>query len=353
MKSNFADIKNDFDALWVEHGYGNRFQGFQNLMRLRVRDILLVSSLYDLYLFEEDGRLYELIRNEYQGLNLSHSPELTRVSSGTEAIALAREENRFDLIITTLHIEDMPPVHFAKLLKESGLHIPIVLLAHDNKELKMLLLNKDHLVFDKIFIWQGDFRIIIAIVKYFEDIMNVDHDTRMVGVQTIIVIEDSVRYYSSFLPIIYTEILNQSQNLISEGINLTHKFLRMRARPKILLCTSYEEAWEFYERYKEYMLGVISDIEFPHNGVQDPQAGIEFANNVKNEHSDIPVLLLSNVEENSKKAHEINASFILKDSPTLLNELRLFMNYYFSFGDFVYRTPDGQDVGIAADLKSL
>src|SRR5674476_1686771 len=110
MKSNFADIKNDFDALWVEHGYCNRFQGFQNLMRLRVRDILLVSSLYDLYLFEEDGRLYQLIRNEYQGLNLSHSPELTRVPSGSEAISLAKEENRFDLIITTLHIENMAAV---------------------------------------------------------------------------------------------------------------------------------------------------------------------------------------------------------------------------------------------------
>src|SRR5664279_2230004 len=132
MKHPFDHIESTFDPLWVEHGYGNRFQGFQNLMRLRIRDILLVSSLYDLYLFEEDGRLYELIRNEYQGLNLSHSPELTRVSSGNEAIALAKEENRFDLIITTLHIEDMPPVHFAKLIKESGLNIPIVLLAHDN-----------------------------------------------------------------------------------------------------------------------------------------------------------------------------------------------------------------------------
>jgi CheY-like chemotaxis protein len=353
MKSKFADLKNDFDALWVEHGYGNRFQGFQNLMRLRIRDILLVSSLYDLYLFEEDGRLYELIRNEYQGLNLSHSPELTRVSSGNEAIALAKEEKRFDLIITTLHIEDMPPVHFAKLIKESGLNIPVVLLAHDNKELKMLLLNKDHTVFDKIFIWQGDFRIIIAIVKYFEDIMNVEHDTKIVGVQTIIVIEDSVRYYSSFLPIIYTEILNQSNRLISEGINLTHKYLRMRARPKILLCTSYEEAWEYYERYKDSMLGIISDIEFPHNGINDPQAGIEFVRNVKKEHTDIPTLLLSNVEENSQKASEVNASFILKDSPTLLNELRLFMNYYFSFGDFVFRTPDGREVGRATDLKSL
>jgi CheY-like chemotaxis protein len=136
MLENIDTIKSSFDDYWVEHGYGTRFQGFQNLMRLRIRDILLVSSLYDLYLFEEDGRLYELIRNEYQGLNLSHSPELTRVSSGKDAIALAKEEKRFDLIITTLHIEDMHPINFATLVKESGLNIPVVLLAHDNKELK-------------------------------------------------------------------------------------------------------------------------------------------------------------------------------------------------------------------------
>ncbi len=129
MKSNFDEIRSKFDDLWVEHGYGNRFQGFQNLMRLRIRDVLLVSSLYDLYLFEEDGRLYELIRNEYQGLNLSHSPELTRVSSGNEAIRLAKEEKRFDLIITTLHIEDMQAGSFARLVKEAKLNIPIVLLA--------------------------------------------------------------------------------------------------------------------------------------------------------------------------------------------------------------------------------
>ncbi len=235
MKRSYDSIINNFGDFWVEHGYGNRFQGFQNLMRLRIRDILLVSSLYDLYLFEEDGRLYELIRNEYQGLNLSHSPELTRVSRGSAAISLAKEEKRFDLIITTLHIEDMHPINFAKLVKSSGLNIPVVLLAHDNKELKYLLLNPEISYFDKIFIWQGDFRIIIAIVKYLEDNINVDHDSRLVGVQVILFIEDNVKYYSSFLPAIYTEILNQSQRLISEGINLSHKFLRMRARPKILL----------------------------------------------------------------------------------------------------------------------
>jgi len=353
MKSAFDEMVNTLDPFWVEHGYGNRFQGFQNLMRLRIRDILLVSSLYDLYLFEEDGRLYELIRNEYQGFNLSHSPELTRVSSGQSAITLAREENRFDLIITTLHIDDMHAIDFARMVKESGLNIPVVLLAHDNRELKHLLLHHDTSVFDRIFIWQGDFRIIIAIVKSFEDLLNVEHDTRMVGVQTIIVLEDNVRHYSSILPIIYTEILKQSQRLISEGINLTHKFLRMRARPKILLCSTYEEAWTYFDRYGEFMLGIISDIDFPRHGVQDPRAGLDFADAVRGQDPDLPILLLSTLAENGTEASSRNAAFVLKDSPLLLNELRQFMIHYFSFGDFVFRTPEGVEVGRATDLKSL
>jgi CheY-like chemotaxis protein len=341
------------DSLLVEHGYGNRFQGFQNLMRLRIRDILLVSSLYDLYLFEEDGRLYELIRNEYQGFNLSHSPELTRVSSGFEATKLAQEENRFDLIITTLHIDDMHAIKFASMIKEAGLNIPVILLAHDNRELKILLLNEDIAVFDKVFIWHGDFRIIIAIIKYLEDRLNVDHDTRMVGVQTIIVIEDNVKHYSSFLPIIYTEILKQSGRLISEGINLTHKFLRMRARPKILLASTYEEAWNYYQLYKDTLLGVISDIDFPRNGQQDPKAGIAFAQAAKAEQSDLPILLLSTVSDNQADIQAMGTSFVLKDSPLLLNELSQFMIQHFSFGDFVFRTAEGVEVGRANDLRSL
>ena len=347
------DLKNSPDTLWVEHGYGNRFQGFQNLMRLRIRDILLVSSLYDLYLFEEDGRLYELIRNEYQGLSLSHSPELTRVSSGLEAINLAKEESRFDLIITTLHIEDMHPLNFAKQAKKSGLNVPIVLLAHDNKELKYLLLNPEINVFDKVFIWQGDFRIIIAMIKYFEDKLNVEHDSKIVGVQSVIFVEDNIRYYSSFLPIIYTEMLKQSQRLISEGINLTHKFLRMRARPKILLCSNYEEAWEYYSKYKDLILGIISDIDFPKKGKQDNKAGLRFAEAVKKEHPDIPILLASTNPQNQVEAQAAEVSFILKDSPTLLYELRQFMNQYFSFGDFIFRKADGTEVARATDLKGL
>lgn len=341
------------DISLVEHGYGNRFQGFQNLMRLRIRDILLVSSLYDLYLFEEDGRLYELIRNEYQGFNLSHSPELTRVSSGRDAIALALEERRFDLIITTLHIDDMHAVEFARRVKEAGLQIPVVLLTHDNRELRELLVSGNSTVFDRVFVWQGDFRIIIAIVKSLEDQLNVEHDSHIVDIQTIIVIEDNVRYYSSFLPLIYTEILKQSQRLISEGINLTHKFLRMRARPKILLCTGFEEAWDYYERYREFMLGVISDVEFPMNGALDTQAGIRLAEQIRRSDPDLPLLLLSEQPDMAVHARAVGASFAQKDSPLLLNELRQFMTQNFSFGDFVFRTPDGTEVGRATDLQSL
>ena len=322
-------------------------------MRRRIRDVLLVSSLYDLYLFEEDGRLYELIRNEYQGLHLSHSPELTRVSSGKEAMALAEEESRFDLIITTLHIEDMTALHLAQLVRQSNLNIPVILLAYDNRELKDLLMYHDTSVFDGIFIWQGDFRLLIGIIKHLEDKMNVEHDTRIVGVQSIILIEDNVRYYSSFLPIIYTEVLNQSQRLIQEGINLTHRYLRMRARPKILLCKTYEEAMGYFREYHDHILGVISDIDFPRNGIPEPRAGIVFAREVKERYTDIPILLQSTTRDYEPEAHEVGASFLLKDSATLLLELRAFMTQYFSFGDFVFRTPDGVEVARASDLKSL
>ena len=347
------EIKSNPEARWVEHGYGNRFQGFQNLMRLRVTNILLVSSLYDLYLFEEDGRLYELIRHEYHGLNLSHSPELTRVSSGQDAVNRVKDEGRFDLIITTMHIEDMKPLGFAKLVKEAGLNIPIILLGHDNRELKALLKNPESSVFDKVFIWTGDFRIIIGIIKYIEDRMNVEHDSKIVGVQNVIFIEDSERYYSALLPIIYTEMLKQSQRLISEGINLSHKFLRMRARPKILLCSSYEEAWEYFEKYKELVLGIISDIAFPHNGKIDDSAGLKLAKSVKDEISDIPILLTSNNAEMETAAKEAGTAFLLKDSPTLISELQHFMNRHFGFGDFVFRTPDGGEVERAGNLRNL
>ncbi len=343
----------ELDFNWIEHGYGNRFQGFQNLMRQRITDVLLVSSLYDLYLFEEDGRLYDLIRNEYQGLHLSHSPEFTRISSAREALAILKEDKKFDLVITTLHTEDMSPVLFAKQIREAGLEIPIVLLSFDNKELNEIVIRQDTSVFTKIFIWQGDYRLIIGIIKSFEDKMNLENDTKIVGVQSIIVIEDNIRNYSSFLPIIYTEVLNQSQRLISEGINLSHKSLRMRARPKILLCSTYEEAMYYFNNYKEYILGIISDVDFYRNNELHSEAGFEFATEVRKQYSDIPILLQSADSKYESRAIEMGLSFLLKDSPMFLHDLRQFMIQYFSFGDFVFQMPDGKEVGRAKDLTSI
>lgn len=341
------------DPLWIEHGYGTRFQGFQNLMRHRIRDVLLVSSLYDLYLFEEDGRFDELISNEYQRLNLSHSPDLTRVSSGKEAITLAKEERRFDLILATLHVEDMTAFRMAEEARAAGIDIPIVLLAYDSRELRDLKAQNYTKAFDRVFVWHGDFRLIVAIIKHLEDRMNVDHDTRLVGVQSIIFIEDNIHHCSTLLPILYTELLNQSQRLVSEGINLSHKVLRTVARPKILLCQTYEEAWHYYETYKEHILGVVSDIDFPRAGRPDHGAGLEFARAVRKEHPELPIMLQSLTSDYEAEAKRLGLAFMPKESPNLRQQLSNFMSEYFSFGDFIFRTPDGREVGRASDLKSL
>lgn len=336
-----------------EDPFGSRLKTFQRLMRHKIRDILLVSSLYDNYLFEEGGQLYELIRQEFQALNLSHPPDITHVSSSVEALELLSTGERFNLIITTMHIEDMHVVRFAQSMREIGFSEPIVLLAYDNQERVELMMHYDTSVFDRVFIWHGDYRLIIAIIKCLEDRMNVENDTRIAGVQSIILLEDNVSFYSSYLPIIYTEIFNQSQHLVLEGLNLTHKFLRLRARPKILLCTTYEEAWSYYEKYQDSILGIVSDISFLRGGVKDPEGGIRFARNVKNQHEDIPILLQSSNPEFADLAKELDATFLLKTSPRLLHEVREYMLSNFGFGDFVFRNAAGTEVGRASDLKSL
>ena len=337
----------------LEDVFSSRIKKFQKLMRYKIREILLVSSIYDNYLFEEDGRLYELIREEYQSLNLSFAPELIHVTTGEEALEMLSSGNTFDLIITTLHIEDMHVVKFAKMVRQSGINLPIVLLAYDNRERKELTTNYDTSIFERIFIWNGDYRLLIGIVKFIEDRVNVDNDTKNIGVQSIIVVEDNIKFYSSYLPIIYTEVFKQSQRLIQEGVNLTHKFLRMRARPKILLCTTYEEAWSYYEKYQEYVLGLILDINFRHHGVKDPEAGIRFARTVKSQHDDIPILLQSSDASFREKAYQIGASFMHKYSPRLLQELREFMLQNFGFGDFVFMNNEAHEVFRASNLSQL
>ncbi|MCU0342703.1 MAG: histidine kinase [Ignavibacterium sp.] len=337
----------------LEGVFSSRIKKFQKLMRYKIREILLVSSIYDNYLFEEDGRLYELIREEYQSLNLSFAPELIHCATGEEALEMLTTENTFDLIITTLHIEDMHVIKFAQMVRQSGINLPIILLAYDNRERKELTTNYDTSIFERIFIWSGDYRLLIAIVKFIEDRINVENDTKNIGVQSIIVVEDNIKFYSSYLPIIYTEVFKQSQRLVREGINLTHKFLRMRARPKILLCTTYEEAWSYYEKYQEYVLGLILDINFKHHGIKDPEAGIKFARTVRSQHDDISILLQSSDAGFREKAYQIGASFMHKNSPRLLQELREFMLQNFGFGDFVFFDNENKEVFRAANLSQL
>ena len=337
----------------LENAFSSRIKKFQKLMRYKVREILLVSSIYDNYLFEEDGRLYELIREEYQNLNLSQAPEIIHVTTGMEALELLRGKNEFDMIITTLHIEDMHPTVFARQVKELNKSLPIMLLAYDNRERKELMLNYDTTVFSRIFIWGGDYHLLIGMIKCVEDVMNVKNDTESIGVQVIILVEDNVRFYSSYLPIIYTEIFKQAQRLIREGVNTTHRYLRMRARPKILLCTTYEEAWECFEKYKEYVLGIIIDNNFKKGGHRDPEAGLKLAAAVKAELKDIPILIQTSDQTIAEKAEKVDASYLFKNSPRLLYDLRKFMMEHFGFGDFILKTPDGKEVARASNLKEL
>ena len=346
-------IKNDNQRLWIKKGYATRFQKFQNLMRYRIRDVLIVSSLYDLYIFEEDGRLYDLVRSEYQGLNLSHTPELSHVSSGKEAIKLIKEEKRYDLIIATLHIEDMQPADFAKKIRQEGITVPIIMLAFDNRELADMIAQKEDKLFDQVFIWQGNYRLLIAMIKYLEDKKNLEHDTHIMGVQSIILIEDNIRDYSSFLPTIFIEVIHQSQRSIQEGISHSQRNLRQRARPKILLCKNYKEAWRYFEEYHDTVLGIISDIDFPKEGQVENQAGLEFAKDVREVHPDIPILLQSAQVSYRENAYEIGCEFLYKNSPTLFQDLRGFMLNYFGFGDFIFKDLGGNMVGRAKDLVSL
>ncbi|MCK5147249.1 histidine kinase [bacterium] len=322
-------------------------------MKHRIRDVLIVSSLYDFYIFEEDGRLYELLRSEYQGLNLSHTPELTRVSSGREAIALLTGDNRFDLVITTLHIEDMGPAAFAKTVRDAHVDIPIAMLAFDNRELADMLARKENILFDETFVWQGDYRLLLAIIKHLEDRLNVEHDTHVMGVQSIILVEDTIKYYSSMLPLIYLELIHQSGRFIQEGVNLSHKNLRQRARPKILLAKNYEAAIDLFEKHHSTVMGIISDVEFPRNGKLDSNAGFRLAKVIRRKHDDIPILIHSTDMKNRDLAEEIGCLFVHKESTYIRKKIRQFMTDNLSFGDFLFRLPDGSEVERASDLISL
>jgi len=329
-----------------------RFEGFENLMPFKVHNILLVSSLYDSFILREDGRLNELLIDQSLDLNLQQIPGITHVSSCAEAAALARTQ-QFNLIVTNLAVGDMNAAQLANEVKQAGLDVPVVVLGYDSREIKNFVARNPVTDIERVFLWQGNARILIAIVKYIEDKRNVLHDTRAMGVPVLLVVEDNIRYYSSFLPVIYTELIKQSRRVIQEGINVAHKLVRMQARPRILLTSNFEDAARLVQEYRDYLFGLVSDVEFPWEGKLSPEAGFELARMVKSLVPDVPVVLQSSRTEFRPRAHAEGYSFLRKRSPTLLKDLRRILTEQFGFGDFVFRLPDASEVGRAKDLNEL
>jgi CheY-like chemotaxis protein len=330
-----------------------RFEGFENLMPFKVHDILLVSSLYDSFILREDGRLNELLIDESLELNLRQIPRITHVSSCAEALHLAGSHPQFNLIVTNLAVGDMDAAQLTREVRRAGLDIPVVVLAYDYREIKNFVARNPATDIDRIFLWQGNARILIAIVKYVEDKRNVQHDTRAIGVPVLLVVEDNIRYYSSFLPVIYTELIKQSRRVIQESFNVAHKLARLQARPRILLSSSFEEAASLVQQYRDFLFGMVSDVEFPRDGTLSPEAGFDLARMVKSLVPDVPVVLQTSRTEFRPRAHAEGYSFLRKRSPTLLRDLRRILTEQFGFGDFVFRLPDASEVGRAKDLNQL
>ncbi len=330
-----------------------RLEGFENLMPFKVHNILLVSSLYDSFILREDGRLNELLIDESLELNLQQIPGITHVSSCAEALDLVSINPQFNLVVTNLAVGDMSAAQLAHEVRRAGLDVPVVVLAYDYREVKNFVARNPVNDIERIFLWQGNARILIAIAKYVEDKRNVLHDTRAMGVPVLLVVEDNIRYYSAFLPVIYTELIKQSRRVIQEGINVAHKLVRMQARPKILLSSNFEDASQLVQEYRDYLFGVVSDVEFPWNGKLSPEAGFELARIVRDLVPDAPVVLQTSRTEFRPRAHAEGYSFLRKRSPTLLRDLRQILTENMGFGDFVFRMPDQSEVGRASDLNAL
>jgi CheY-like chemotaxis protein len=326
---------------------------FDSLMPFKVKDILLVSSLYDIYNLHEDGQLANLVMSEYAELRLSRAPTIKRVDSGEHALeALAQQH--FDLVIVFRSMSDVDPAQFNRRAKKTNPELPVVLLAFHHRELELIREEgAQEKAYDNVFFWSGESKILLTIIKFVEDQRNVGHDTALVGVRVIILVENSVRYYSSFLPLIYTETMQQTSALLSESINSANRLLRMRARPKILLAENFEDAMALFNKYKKFILGVISDIQFSMEGKSNESAGIQLARIIKKELRDLPVLLQSSDDSNLARAQACDAGFLNKRSPTLLNELSTFINQNFGFGDFVFRLPGGTKLDRARNFREL
>ena len=325
---------------------------FQDLMPHRVHEILLVASPYDAFILEEDGHLTEQILTEYIGMNFNYAPRVTRVSTGQDALEIITKK-KFDLVIVMLRIEDKDPISLGRAIKTSYPKKPVVLLSFDESELKQLPNTISPNSIDRVFIWSGDAGVFPAIIKYVEDRKNANQDINNGDVRAILLIEDSPRVYSVLLPLIYKEIMYQIKNLVNRSLSQSQRLLHLRARPKILLTPNYETAQKFFKKYKNNMIGVISDVRFLKEGAKNSKAGIDFVKWARKIDVSIPFLLQSTQKVNERNANKVNADFLHKDSPTLLNDLRTFMINNFGFGDFIFRLPNQKEIGRANTIEEF
>ena len=325
---------------------------YHELMANKVGEILLVSCPYDAFIMEEEGRLSTRIINEYKGLNLSKPPRLTWVSSASEAFQRL-EIKKFDLILAMPSLDGMDVYSFGAQVKQRYSDLPFFMLLHNTCDIDKYICGENSTAIDRTYIWGGNADLLLAIIKNFEDEMNVAFDTENANVRVIILVEDSPYHYSSFLPVLYKQIVMQTQSVIDDSINEEHRLLKMRGRPKVLVAHNYEEAMALYEKYKPYLLSVFSDMRYPRNGVEDEASGYKLLTKIKKEIPDLPVLILSTEEHNREKVVDIPAVFINKNSNNLNDQIKSFFVSYLGFGAFVFRMPDGEEIARANDLRTI
>lgn len=326
---------------------------FANLMNKRIYNVLLIATKYDAFMLEDDGRVDELIFNEYTSLSLRYPPRFTQVTTEEEALAELKDRN-FELIICMPNMDNRDIFAAATEIKIHYPNIPIVVLTPFSKEVSKRIANEDLSAIDYVFSWLGNAELLLAIIKLIEDKMNAPDDTASVGVQIILLVEDSVRFYSSALPHLYKFVLEQSQMFAKEALNDHQRTLRMRGRPKIKLARTYEEAVRIFNQYRDNMLGIISDMSFMHDGVKDPYAGYKFGQYVRKTGLIIPFVLESSEASNKVYAKELGASFIDKNSKSYPQDLRKKIMQRFGFGDFVILNPQTkEEIMRIKDLKDL
>ncbi len=326
---------------------------FANLMTKRIFNVLLVANPYDAFMLEDDGRIDEKIFIEYMNLSLRYPPRFTQVSTPEETWKQLGN-TMFDLVICMPGTDSNDTFDIARDIKVKYPQIPIVVLTPFSHGIRERMQHEDLSVFEYVFCWLGNTDLLVSIIKLIEDKMNLEHDIKEVGVQMIMLVEDSIRFYSSVLPNLYKFVLKQSQEFATEALNEHQRTLRMRGRPKIVLARSYEEAMHLYETFSNNVLGIISDARFPHDGAIDPLAGVKLLKEVRARDPFMPLILQSSEEENRKYADECKAVFIDKNSKKMNIDLREAVSDNFGFGDFVFINPKTkEEVARVHNLKEL